>query len=267
MYTNTNQPADGTWATLRTVVTGVGDLLVRWLPLAIVTVLWEFSSGKYVSEAVLPGPRIVFEVTVDLIVTGDIISSLRLSLWRVAVALLLSVIVGVLLGIGMARSDPIEDVFDLFLALLYPVPKVAFVPLAILWFGVGTQAVVFIIFLACLLPVVLNSYNAADAVEDELVWSARMMGSSDRTIFWKVIIPAASPGIMTGIRQAIPISFIALIAGELLASDRGFGFEILQSGQLGNYPRMFAFILIISVVAYIAVWAFERAEKRVMAWN
>lgn len=251
----------------RSVVTGLGELVVRWIPLGIVVVLWDLSSGYFVSEAVFPPPAKVFDVMVTLTTSGEIVPILQVSLWRVVYGLSLSVGVGILLGIGMARSNTIENIFDVFLALLYPLPKVALVPLAILWFGVGTQSVVFIIFLACLLPVIINTYNAASTIDEELIWSARMMGSSDRRLFIRVVFPAATPGIMTGIRQAIPISFIALIAAELLTADRGIGFKILQSGQLGNYTRMMAYILLISIVAYIATWAFEGAERRVMAWN
>lgn len=251
----------------RSVVTGFGELVFRWIPLGIVVVLWDLSSGYFVSEAVFPPPGAVFDVMLELTTSGEIFPILQTSLWRVVYGLSLSVGAGILLGIGMARSDTIENIFDVFLALLYPLPKVALVPLAILWFGVGTQAVVFIIFLACLLPVIINTYNTASTIDEELIWSARMMGSSDHKIFMKIVFPAASPGIMTGIRQAIPISFIALIAAELLTADKGIGFQILQSGQLGNYTRMMAFILLISIFAYIATWAFEGVEQRVMAWS
>lgn len=267
MNSTMNQQSGRMLASGRSVVWGLGELVVRWVPLAIVVVLWDLSSGYFVSKAVFPPPGKVFDVMVELTTSGDIFPILQISLWRVVYGLSLSVGVGILLGMGMARSSTIENVFDVFLALLYPLPKVALVPLAILWFGVGTQAVVFIIFLACLLPVIINTYNDAATIDEELIWSARMMGSPDWKIFLKVVFPAASPGIMTGIRQAIPISFIALIAAELLTADKGIGFQILQSGQLGNYTRMMAFILLISIAAYIATWGFEIVEGRVMAWN
>lgn len=247
-------------------VRGVAAFVIRWIPLLIVTLLWEVVSGRFVAEAVLPSPVTVFAKTGELIASGEILSDLLVSVMRVSLGLGLSIAVGVVLGVGMARSKPVENVFDVFLSLLYPVPKTALVPLAILWLGVGTKTAVFIVFLACLLPIVLNSYNAAGNVDRNLIWSAQMMGTSDRKILWKVVVPATIPDIMTGIRQAIPISFIALVSAELIASNEGIGHQILTSGQIGNYPSMFADILVISLVAYAAVRGFELLETEVMAW-
>ena len=241
--------------------------VIRWIPLAIVAILWEVASGWVVAEAVLPGPMAVFAETWEVLITGTAIPHLFISAVRVLLGLFLSIVVGVMLGIGIARSDPVEDFFDVFLSLLYPIPKSALVPLAILWLGIGTKTAVFVVFLACLLPIVLNSYNAAASVDRNLLWSARMMGTSGRELLYKIVVPATVPEIITGIRQAIPIAFIALVSAELIASNRGIGHLILSSGQVGNYPSMFAAILLISLVAYVAVRGFEYLEREAIAWT
>lgn len=245
----------------------VGEFVVDWIPLAIVVGLWELSSGVAVSEAILPPPTTVFGELRELVVTGEVFSHLFVSLYRIGLGLGLAVAVGVILGIGMARIDPVENFFEVFLALTYPIPKTALVPLAILWLGVGTKTAVLIVFLASLLPIVLNAYNAAGNVDQNLVWSAKMMGTDGRDLFRKVVIPATIPEILTGIRQAIPLAFIALVSAELIASNRGIGYLILTAGQIGNYPTMFANIVVISAVAYTAVWAFETGRERVLVWT
>jgi len=242
------------------------ELLIGWLPVAIVVGLWELASGRVVGRTVLPPPSDVFVVVWELFASGSILPHLGVSLLRVVIGLALSIVIGVLLGIGMARSQPVEDVFEVFLALLYPIPKVALVPLAILWLGVGTETAVLIIFLACLLPIILNSYNAATNVDQNLIWSAQMMGTSDRELLLNVVFPDTVPEIITGIKQAIPIAFIALIGAELIASNQGVGNIILQSGQVGNYTRMFAAIVVISAAAYVAVRGFEKLHRRVVTW-
>lgn len=239
----------------------------QWLPLGILVVLWALVSGRVVSEAVLPSPIGVFAKTIQLFVTGQILVHLGVSLFRVTVGLLLGSVVGVLLGIGMARSDPVENFFDVFLTLTYPVPKTALVPLAILWLGTGTKTVVLVVFLGSLLPIVLNAYNAAGDVQKELIWSARSMGTSERDILKKIVFPASIPQITTGIRQAIPIGFIVLVSAELIAADVGVGSVILQYGSLGQYRSMFAVILIISMTAYAGVRGFERFQRRVLEWT
>lgn len=246
---------------------GVVRFVVEWIPLGIVVLLWEFTSGAVVSEEILPSPVAVGATLVDLLVTGEVLPHLFVSLYRVTVGLALSIAVGVLLGIGMARSDPVENFFDVFLSMTYPIPKTALVPLAVLWLGTGSSSAILIVFLACLLPVVLNSYNAAGSVDRNLVWSARMMGTDGWRLLYKVVVPATIPEILTGIRQAIPIAFIALVSAELIASKEGIGHLILTSGQIGNYPTMFANIVLISAVAYVAVRGYEVTRARVLRWT
>lgn len=246
---------------------GVAWFVLEWIPIAIVVGLWELASGPVVTEAILPPPSEVFLVVVELLVGGQILPHLQVSLYRIAWGLGASIAVGVLLGVGMARSEPVENFFEVFLALIYPVPKVALVPLAILWFGVGTTTAVLIVFLACLLPIVLNSYNAARDVDRNLIWTAQMMGVPSWKIPWKVVIPATIPNILTGIRQAIPIAFIALVSAELIASNEGIGFEILRYGQIGNYTSMFAVLVVISLTAFFAVRGYEWLEGRVVRWT
>ncbi|GAA0268560.1 ABC transporter permease [Halobacterium noricense] len=244
-----------------------GKFVFDWIPLAVLALLWEYASGTVVPAEVLPSPSIVAGEIQVLIVEGTMFSHLFVSLYRIGVGLGLSIAAGVLLGIGMARLDPVENFFEVLLALTYPIPKTALVPLAILWLGVGTETAVLIVFLACLLPIVMNAYNAAENVDQNLVWAAKMMGTEGRRLFVKVIIPATIPDIMTGIRQAVPIAFIALVSAELIASDQGIGYLILTAGQIGNYPTMFANIVVISAVAYFAVRGFEILRERVLVWT
>ncbi|RQG87855.1 ABC transporter permease [Natrarchaeobius halalkaliphilus] len=240
--------------------------IINWIPIAIVIGFWELASGTVVANDVLPSPIIVaFEVN-DLIISGDIYSHLFISIYRFAIGIGLSISIGVLLGISMARSKPIENFFDVFLSILYPIPKVALVPLAMLWLGVGTGPAILVVFLACLLPIILNSYNAAENVDQNLIWSAKMMGTDGWELLQKVVIPATIPNILTGIRQAIPIAFIALVSAELIASYEGIGYLILEAGQVGNYQVMFANIVIISVVAYLFVTGFEMLREKVIVW-
>lgn len=245
----------------------VAWFVFEWVPIAILVGIWELMSGTVVPSVVLPSPFEVGAATWELLVTGDVLPHLQISLYRVGVGLALSIVIGVLLGVGMARSQPVENVFEVFLALIYPIPKAALVPLAILWLGVGTETAILIVFLACLLPIVLNSYNAAQDVDQNLIWSAQMMGMPSWKIPLKVVIPATFPSILTGIRQAIPIAFIALVSAELIASNEGVGFEILRYGEVGSYTLMFAVLVIISAAAFFAVRGYEWAERRLVRWT
>ena len=243
------------------------EFVIRWFPLVIVAVLWELSSGWFVAESILPGPIAVFTQWGHMLADGGLLVHLGISLYRVSIGITLSISVGVLLGVSMARSTSVENFFDVFLALLYPVPKTALVPLSLLWLGRGTGTAILIIFLACLLPVILNSYNAARSVDQSLIWSAQMMGTSNRRILWKIIIPDTIPQIVTGIRQAIPIAFIALTGAELIGASDGVGYLILDYGSLGIYPQMFGALLTISLTAFFALRGFDYIERKVFVWT
>ncbi len=253
-------PADG-------VVRSGAEAVFRWVPLGILIGLWSLISGRVVPTEVLSPPLEVFARIVTLLANGDILFHLGLSLVRTGIGLALGIVVGVALGISMARSEPIENAFHVILKILYVTPKVALVPLAILWLGIGTQTTVLVIFLATLLPIVTNTYNAAEDVDEKILWVARMMGTSDRNVLRRVVFPATIPQILTGIRQAVPIAFIALVGAELVASDAGIGSLVMRYGQLGDYPSMFAVIIVFSTVAYFSVRAFERVRGGVLVWN
>lgn len=245
----------------------IGESILQWAPIAIIIGFWELMSGWIVSETILPPPIDVFAVSVEFIVSGDILYSFGLSLWRVILGLSLSICVGIAIGIGMARSKPIENTLDIFLALLYPTPKIALLPLLLLIVGTGTGTVVLVIFLTCLLPMVLNSYNAAGSVDQSLIWSAQMMGTSDQNLLRKVVLPSTIPQIMTGIRQAIPFAFLSLIAVEMVAANEGIGAEIIGYSNIGQYTPMLALVVIITIAAYTAATSFERFRARVIVWQ
>jgi len=241
--------------------------LVQWLPLGIVAVLWEALSRFLVGGDLLPPVSQVVVNATDLLLQGEVLGHLSVSLFRVAIGLSASIVGGVLLGIGMAQFRAVEDFFDVLLTMTYAVPKTALVPLAILWLGVGTGTAVLVIFLGTLVPIVVNTYNGASSVDEKLRWSAEMLGTSDRRRLRKVVLPATYPAIFTGVQQAIPFSFIVLISAEMVASRRGMGNLILSYGQLGNYDQMFAVIFLFSLVAFATVGVFNRLRSSVLAWE
>ena len=126
------------------------------------------------------------------------------------------------------------------------------IPLLLVWFGLGDTSKAVLVFLGCLLPVVLSTYNGIAGVDHVLVWSARSMGASRAAIVWDVLLPAASPAILTGIRTAIAFMFLLMVSSELVIATNGLGYLIGSLGDGGNYPAMFAVILTVTVLGYAA---------------
>ena len=158
----------------------------------------------------------------------------------------LAVAVGLPLGILMARFKPIENFFMPLVSALMPIPSLAWVPVFILWFGLGNTVAILIVFYAALFPMLLNTWSGVRAVNPLWLRAAGAMGANERALFWKVIVPGASPFIITGLRQAFLRAWIAVIGAEFLAaSDWGLGWVIFDAKEFLNADLMLASLVVI----------------------
>ena len=237
-------------------------------PIAVLLAGWEILTRTgLVSTKVMPTFSSVGAAAADLVVSGTLGHHLFVSLYRALGGLTLSLVVGVLLGFAMATSRQAERFFDPIVSLLYPLPKTALVPLTMVWLGVTDKAAILVIFLAGLLPVVVNTYHGVRSVERVLIWSARSLGTPNRRLFARIVIPASLPYIWNGLRIALPISFIVVISVELVASKVGVGNLINGYGALGVYDYMFATILVFVAVAFVCDRCAVSVGRRLLRWH
>jgi ABC-type nitrate/sulfonate/bicarbonate transport system permease component len=242
--------------------------LGRAVPILLVLAGWEvLTRSGAVSTQILPTFSSVVAAGVDLVGSGTLVRHLVVSLYRAFGGLFLSILIGITLGLGMATNRHVHDFFDPLVTLVYPLPKTALVPLTMVWLGVTDRAAILVVLLACLLPVVVNTYHGVRSVERALVWSARSLGTAERRLFTRVVIPAAMPSILTGIRIATPLAFIVVISVELVASKVGVGNLISGYGGLGAYDYMFATILLFVLVAFLTDRLGVRARGRLLSWH
>ncbi len=237
-------------------------------PVMVLLAGWELlTRSGAVSTQVLPTFSSVCAAALDLVASGTLFHHLMVSLYRACGGLALSILIGVALGFGMATSRHVENFFDPLVSLIYPLPKTALVPLTMVWLGVTDRAAILVIFLAGLLPVVVNTYHGVRSVDRVLVWSARSLGTPERSLFTRIVIPVSMPYIFNGIRIAIPVSFIVVISVELVASKVGIGNLINGYGGLGIYDYMFATILTFVAVAFVADRCAVRLGRTVLRWH
>jgi NitT/TauT family transport system permease protein len=237
-------------------------------PLAVVLAGWELATRTgLISARILPPFSAVCRAGADLIASGELGHHLAVSLYRAFGGLAASIVAGVLLGFGMAANRHVRDFFDPLVSLVYPLPKTALVPLTMVWLGVTDKAAILVVFLACLLPMVVNTYHGIRSVDRVLLWSARSLGTGARGLFLRVVVPAAMPYIWNGIRIALPVSFIVVISVELVASRAGVGNLINGYGSMGVYDYIFATILVFVAVAFVADRCAVRLGRRVLRWH
>jgi NitT/TauT family transport system permease protein len=239
----------------------------RYSPLLLLAAAWEaVTQAHLVSPYVLPTLSGVLASFFHMM-KDDLAYHTALSLMRGAIGLGAAIVVGIAAGALMAWYRPVRRVLKPFIQLFYPLPKSALIPIAIVWLGLGTVSKIALIFVGALLPIVVSTFNAVGGVDPLLVWSARGAGAREPALLWEIVIPAASAEIMNGIRVALALSFILVIAGELIFANDGIGFLISFLGEGGDYKGMFAGVLAISLIGFAADRLFVLATRHVMAWR
>jgi NitT/TauT family transport system permease protein len=242
--------------------------LWRYTPLLMLIVIWEAGTQLgIISKWALPTFDSVVVAWFNLLDGGELLVHAGASLMRGGAGLGLAIVVGAVLGIMMAFIKPVRIVFNPIVQVFYPMPKSALIPIMMLWLGFGHASKIMLIFLGCMLPVTLSAFNGARGVDHVLIWSARSLGASSRQVLWEVIAPGALPEILAGIRTAIALSFVLLVSSELVVSREGLGYLIGWLGDGGVYNGMFAVVLTVALLGFIADRLWLMFMQRVLAWR
>ncbi|HZD89595.1 MAG TPA: ABC transporter permease [Pseudolabrys sp.] len=206
-------------------------------------------------QVLLPTIPTIFDRLVIMLGDGTMLQNAGATLYRVLVGFGLAIVVGLPLGILMARFKPVEHFFLPLISALMPIPSFSLVPLFMLWFGIGNLTTILIVFYASTFPMVFNTWSGVRSVNPLWLRAAGAMGADERRLFWKVIIPGASPFIITGVRQAFLRSWIAVVGAEMIAaSNYGLGWEIFNAEQFLQTDIMMASIVVIGIIGFV----FER---------
>jgi ABC-type nitrate/sulfonate/bicarbonate transport system permease component len=241
---------------------------IQYLPLLILAGLWEAVTRLgLVPPDLLPSVSAVAAAFADMVRDGTLISNGAQSIMRAAAGLASAIVVGFLLGAGMALQPRFHAVVGPVVQSFYPLPKTALVPLVMIWFGLGDMGKIVLIFLGCLLPVTLGTYNGILGVDRVLVWSARSLGAAQRDVLMEVLLPAALPQILTGLRTATAFAFLLMVASELIIANNGLGYLIGSLGDNGAYPAMYASILTVIALGFFADRAFAALSAHLLRWR
>jgi len=210
---------------------------------------------QYFPSALMPTLPSIENTLVASLLDGTMLWHAGSTMYRVMVGLAFAVAVGLPLGILMGRYKPVENFFMPLVSALMPIPSLAWVPIFILWFGLGNTVAILIVFYAAMFPMLLNAWSGVRAVNPLWLRAAGAMGADGRSLFWKVIVPGASPFIITGLRQAFLRAWIAVIGAEFLAaSDWGLGWVIFDAKEFLNAEMMLASLVVIGGIGFL----FER---------
>lgn len=233
------------------------QLIVIYTIISLVSLLivWELAARFTGASMFLPPASQVlaafFRSFVEPIGKRTMLAHVGVSLYRVAVAFFFATIAGIALGVGMGYSRTFEAIFKPIFEFIRPIPPLAWIPLSILWFGLGDTGKFFIIFLGCFCFITVNTYDGAKNVDPELIGAARMLGANERQVFFEIVLPSSVPYIFAGLQIAVTAGWSAVVGAEMIQSNEGVGWMIVRGMNTGNTVQIMVGIVAIGIVGFI----------------
>ena len=211
------------------------DAALGMIGACAVVAVWEICARSgAIDPRVFPSPLLAIQDTAGRMSAGEIIEHLGWSLFRVFSGFILGAVTGTIIGIAAGWYRLFGLITRPLIELLRPIPPLAWIPLAIIWFGLGEPSKFFIIFLGAFFPVVTSAYQGVTSIDPTMLRAAQTFGLKGMSLLWRVALPAASPDLATGIRIGWGLSFGVLVAAELIAADRGLGYMIINERNTGG---------------------------------
>jgi NitT/TauT family transport system permease protein len=240
------------------VVGSLGTVLVLW---------WLAGARGLINTDLVPTPDMVWDAAVELYTDGLLLSDLAISLQRAAIGFAIGASLGVALGLLTARLRPVGHALHPILNLLRPIPAIALVPLAIVWFGIGEPSKYFVISYTVFLAVWLNTDHGAAHVAQTYVRASRSLGAGTLREFFEVIVPAAAPHIVSGLRLGAALAFLSLVAAELSGASSGIGYRIQEARQFIRTDRMFVGLVELGILGALLDACFVQISRRLVHWE
>jgi ABC-type nitrate/sulfonate/bicarbonate transport system permease component len=268
VQSDSNEPTNGAPEKAARFAYTIVSGFARIFSVVALAIAWEVlaRSGTF-TPFQLPALSAVLERIWSDAVSGDLWINTALTLYRALTAFAICAVGGVLIGMAMSRNVFAHWFFDPIVSVGFPMPKIAFLPVVILWLGVYDVSKITIIVVDAIFPVIAATVIAIQGVERELIWSARNMGANNRELLHQIILPAALPQILTGLQVALPLSLIVAVVAEMLMGGYGLGGAMMTASRFANSTSVFAGIVEIAVVGYVLVKVMALIRRGLLIWH
>lgn len=242
--------------------------LVRVLALAMLLVLWELATRTgSIPELFLPSPVGVLQTGAGMLLSGELFRHLATSLGRLLLGFGLGALGGVAVGLAVGFWSLAEAVGTPLIAATFPVPKIALLPLLILWLGIGEASKVAVIMLGVFFPMAINTYTGVRHADPLLVRAAVSFGAGRLSLIRKVILPSAMPMIFAGLKLGAGTALLLLVAADMIAANAGIGFLVLNAQNLMETTRLMVGIVLLSLLGVVSHWLLVRLERLAVPWK
>ncbi|MGC2414392.1 MAG: ABC transporter permease [Stellaceae bacterium] len=236
--------------------------------LLLLLVAWEVAARSgVVSAFLLPPLSAVLARVGEDAASGELAINLGMTLYRALTGFAIAGLAGVVLGILMTRRPWVRWFFDPIISVGFPMPKIAFLPIFMLWLGLYDVSKISMAVFNAIFPVITATMAAAEGVDQYLLWSARSLGASERQLLREIILPAALPQILTGLQVALPISMIVMIVTEMLMGGEGLGGAMIAASRFADSPGVFAGIVEIALAGLCLVRGMTMLRRHLLVWH
>jgi len=238
-----------------------------WFPLLLLSV-WEFAVARGVLDhSFFPAPSSMVAVMWEDILSGKLASDSWASFQRFAAGLFLGSVIGVMLGLFMAMWRPVDAMLSALVQIVRAIPPITWIGFSILWFGIGTKPAIFLITLGTVFPMLINTYDGVRQVDAIYLRAARNLGAKRWMLFKDVILSAALPTILTGLRVSIGLGWILMVVGELIAVPNGLGATLMRAQDYNQVDRMLAYMIVIGLYGFLSDILLVRASHYLLRWQ
>ncbi|WP_413453648.1 taurine ABC transporter permease TauC [Erwinia persicina] len=254
------------WPLSRALTLSVATLLV------LLTIWWAVTALHLIAPLFLPPPQ---QVLHQLLTIASPVGFMDATLWqhlgasltRIVIALLAATLVAVPVGILMGLNETIRGILDPLIELYRPVPPLAYLPLMVIWFGIGETSKILLIYLAIFAPIAMSALAGVKSAQQVRLRAARSLGASRWQVLWYVVLPGALPEILTGIRIGLGVGWSTLVAAELIAATRGLGFMVQSAGEFLATDVVLAGIAVIALIAFALELGLRALQRRLTPWH
>jgi ABC-type nitrate/sulfonate/bicarbonate transport system permease component len=239
---------------------------IRAVSVAIFFLIWEYF-GRRMDPIFMAPPSAIFQAAGELIANGALKKALVQSLWPFAAGMALTVVFGIAIGIAIAQWRLVEYILDPFINAFYAIPRIALVPLIILWAGLEFAGKVTILVSVAVFPIIVNTYAGIRDVRGSMLEIGRAYGATESQIFFKIVLPAALPFIMAGIRLSVGLAIIGIVVAEFFTAISGLGGMIVEYANVFATAKLFVPIIVIALVGVVLTELTQWIERRLSRWR
>jgi NitT/TauT family transport system permease protein/sulfonate transport system permease protein len=247
------------------------QIICAFISIFIFLCLWQIAASFTKASLFLAGPMEVLKTFLASFVTpigeNRILGHILWSLSRVLTGFVIGSALGVTAGILMGLYQPVNAFIRPLFEVIRPIPAIAWIPLSIVWFGLGEPAKYFLIALSSFCSVTINAFAGASSVDETLIGAAKMLGANNRQVFTTIILPASVPQIFAGLQIAIGSAWMTVVAAEMVKSSEGLGWIVIKGQEINSIVQILVGILCVGIVGFILATLMRAVEARLFVWN